>query len=99
MTVVVAYTEPCPVMIACEVMFVELRAGGSQGSSVWLVQLVLHSLCSTEQTLFHPFSLVGCQGCCKLSFPSFPLIAQLMQMPESNIVIFSRFILPLLETF
>ena len=27
------------------------------------------------------------------------LIAQLMQMPESNIVIFSRFILPLLETF
>ena len=27
------------------------------------------------------------------------LIAQLMQMPDSNIVIFSRFILPLLETF
>ena len=25
-----------------------------------------------RQTLFHPFSLVGCQGCCKLSFlPSF----------------------------
>ena len=55
-------------MIACEVMFVEQRAGGSQGSSVWLVQLVLHRLCSNEQTLFHPFSLVGCQGCCKLSF-------------------------------
>ena len=55
-------------MIACEVMFVEQRAGGSQGSSVWLVQLVLHSLCSNEQTLFHPFSLVGCQGCYKLSF-------------------------------
>ena len=55
-------------MIACEVMFVEQRAGGSQGSSVWLVQLVLHRLYSNEQTLFHPFSLVGCQGCCKLSF-------------------------------
>ena len=55
-------------MIACEVMFVEQRAGGSQGSSVWLVQLVLHRLCGNEQTLFHPFSLVGCQGCCKLSF-------------------------------
>ena len=27
------------------------------------------------------------------------LIAQLMQMPESNIVIFSRFILPLLADF
>ena len=54
-------------MIACEVMFVEQRAGGSQGSSAWLVQLVLHRLCSNEQTLFHPFSLVGCQGCCKLS--------------------------------
>ena len=27
------------------------------------------------------------------------LIAQLMQMPESNIVIFSRVISPLLETF
>ena len=26
----------------CEVMCVEQRAGGSQGSSVWLVQLVLH---------------------------------------------------------
>ena len=51
-------------MIACEVMCVEQRAG-SQGSSVWLVQhklqLVLHRLCSNEQTLFHPFSLVGCQ--------------------------------------
>ena len=57
-------------MIACEVMFVEQRPGGSQGSSVWLVQLVLHRLCSNEQTLFHPFSLVGCQGCCKLSFLS-----------------------------
>ena len=54
--------------IADEVMFVEQRAGGSQGSSVWLVQLVLHRLCSNEQTLFHPFSLVGCQGCCRLSF-------------------------------
>ena len=53
-------------MIACEVMFVEQRAGGSQDSSDWLVQLVLHSL--NEETLFHPFSLVGCQGCCKLSF-------------------------------
>ena len=30
-------------MIACEVMFVEQRAGGSQGSSIWLVQLVLPS--------------------------------------------------------
>ena len=46
-------------MIACEVMFVEQRAGGSQGSSIWLVQLVLHRLCSNQQTLFHPFSLVG----------------------------------------
>ena len=72
-------------MIACEVMFVEQRAGGSQGSSVWLVQLVLHALCSNKQTLFHPFSLVGCQGCCKLSFlPSSARhvrIAQLMQHP------------------
>ena len=50
-------------MIACEVMFVEQRANGSQGPTVWLVQLVLHRLCSNEQTLFHPFSLVGCQGC------------------------------------
>ena len=58
-------------MIACEVMFVEQRPSGSQGSSVWLVQLVLHRLCSNEQTLFHPFSLVGCQGCCKLSFLSY----------------------------
>ena len=58
-------------MIACEVMFVEQRLGGSQGSSVWLVQLVLHSLCSNEQTLFHPFSLVGRLGCCKLSFLPF----------------------------
>ena len=49
-------------------MFVEQRAGGSQGSSVWSVQLVLHRVCSNEQTLFHPFSLVDCQGCCKLSF-------------------------------
>ena len=48
-----------------EVMFVEQRAGGSQGSSVWLVQLVLQRVCSNEQTLFHPSSLVGCQGCCK----------------------------------
>ena len=55
-------------MIACQVGFVEQRAGGSQGSSVWLVQLVLHRLCSNEQTLLHPFSLAGCQGCCKLSF-------------------------------
>ena len=58
-------------MIASEVMFVEQRAGGSQGSSVWLVQLVLHRLCSNAQTLFHPFSLVGCQGCCKVSFLPF----------------------------
>ena len=59
-------------MIACEVMFAEQRAGGSQGSSVWLVQLVLHRVCSNEQMLFHPFSLVGCQGCCKLPFlPSY----------------------------
>ena len=36
-------------MIACEVMFVAQRADGSQGSSVWLVQLVLHRLCSNEQ--------------------------------------------------
>ena len=69
-------TEPCPAMIACEVMFVEQRAGDSQGSSVWLVQHVLHRQCSNEQTLFHPFSLVGCQGCCKLSFlPSSPTFA------------------------
>ena len=68
MTVVWAYTKPCPAMIACEVKFVEQRAGGSQGSSVWLVQHVLHRLCSNEQTLFHPFSLVGCLGCCELSF-------------------------------
>ena len=62
-----------PAMIACEVMYVEQLASGSQGSSVWLVQLVLRRLCSNEQTLFHPFSLVGCQGCCKLSFlPSLP---------------------------
>ena len=67
-------------MIACEVMCVEQRAGGSQGSSVWLVQLVLHRLCSNEQTLFHPFSLVGCQGCCKLSFlPSFLADTPLMR--------------------
>ena len=31
-------------------------------SSVWLVQHMLHRLCSNEQTLFHPFSLIGCQG-------------------------------------
>ena len=55
-------------MIACEVMFVEQRAGGSQGSSIWLVQLVLRRLCSNEQTPFHPFGLVGCQGVVK--FPS-----------------------------
>ena len=69
-------------MIACEVMFVGQRAGGSQGSSVWLVQLVLHRLCSNEQTLFHPFSLVGCQGCCKLSFPSFPVCKVLARVLE-----------------
>ena len=68
-------------MIACEVMFVEQRAGGSQGSSVWLVQLVLHRLCSNEQTLFHTFSLVGCQGCCKLSF-----IPSLSMMPTVEYV-------------
>ena len=59
---------PVPMLM----MFVEQCPGGSQGSSVWLVQLVLHRLCSNEQTLFHPFSLVGCHGCCKLSFlPSY----------------------------
>ena len=49
-------------LIACEVVLVEQRFGGSQGSSVWLVQHMLHRLCSNEQTLFHPFSLVGCKG-------------------------------------
>ena len=67
-------------MIAYEVMCVEQRAGGSQGSSVWLVQLVLHRLCSNEQTLFHPFSLVGCQGCCKLSFLPF------LCMPTTTVI-------------
>ena len=44
-------------------------------------------LASTEchaddrQTLFHPFSLVGCQGCCKLSF-----LPSLMVLVPHNIL-------------
>ena len=49
-------------MIACEVMFVEQRAGGSQGSSVWLVQLVLHRLCSNEQNAIPPIQLSWLPG-------------------------------------
>ena len=39
-------------MIACEVMFVEQRPGGSQGSSVWLVQLVLHTCAAMNKRYF-----------------------------------------------
>ena len=68
-------------------MFVEQRAGGSQGSSNLLVQLVLHRLCDNEQTLFTPSSLVGCQGCCKLSFlPSFGVYGPSVQC--SSIVLY-----------
>ena len=45
-------------MIACEVMFVEQRAGGSQGSSVWLVQLVLHRLCG-KYRLHHALTRIS----------------------------------------
>ena len=65
-------------------MFVEQRPGDSQGSSVWLVQLVLHRLCNNEQTLFHPFSLVGCQGCCKLSFLPSSLHGRLLELGASG---------------
>ena len=45
-------------------------------TSPWSAGTSLHASIECHaygrQTLFHPFSLVGCQGCCKLSFlPSF----------------------------
>ena len=40
---------------------------GSAGTSV-LASIECHA--DDRQTLFHPFSLVGCQECCKLSFPA-----------------------------
>ena len=39
----------------------------SAGTSL-LASIECHA--DDRQTLFHPFSLVGCQGCCKLSFHS-----------------------------
>ena len=69
MTVVVVVVDihrALPCFDACEVTFVEQRFGDSQGYPAWLVQhqvhQVLHRLCSNEQTLFHRFSLAGCQG-------------------------------------
>ena len=49
------------------------------------LQLPCHA--DDRQTLFHPFSLVGCQGCCKVSFlPSFQLPFQMQRQAAFDAV-------------